>query len=311
MLNLNKIVILGGTGFIGSELAAKMSRLSQNVTILTRDIETNKDLKLVPNIELIACNINDERILREKFKNADLVVNAVGVLNEFGDSTFKLLHYLLIKKISASMRINKVKRLLHISSLNADIRAKSEYLRTKGKAEDYLLSETRDFCNVTVFRPSIVFGDNDSFFNKFAMILKFALIFPLACHNSKFMPIYVGDFTDFIISTISNNKTYNTKIDVTGPKEYTFREIIDITLKILKIKRIIIPLNNTLSKIQAYIFQRLPGKIFTMDNFKSLQVDSVSADGFKGTTSIEDVVPKYLNVNDKFKDLRKKSGRTK
>ena len=309
MFNLNKIVILGGTGFIGSELAVKMSKLSQTVVVLTRDLETNKDLKLIPNIELVACNINDERSLRENFKNTDVVVNTVGILNEFGDNSFKLLHYLLIKKISAAMRVNKVNRLLHISSLNADIRAKSEYLRTKGKAEDYLLSETKDFCNVTIFRPSIVFGNNDSFFNKFATILRFSLVFPLACHNSKFMPVYIGDFTDFIISTVSSTNTYNTKINVTGPKEYTFREIIETTLRILKIKRIVIPLNNTMSKIQAYIFQRLPGKIFTMDNFESLQVDSISADGFKGTTSLEDIVPGYLNIDDSFKDLRKKSGR--
>ena len=309
MFNLNKIVILGGTGFIGSELAVKMSKLSQTVVVLTRNIETNKDLKLIPNIELVACNIHDERSLRENFKNTDVVVNAVGILNEFGDNSFKLLHYLLIKKISAAMRVNKVKRMLHISSLNADIRAKSEYLRTKGKAEDYLLSETKDFCNVTIFRPSIVFGDNDAFFNKFATILRFSLVFPLACHNSKFMPVYIGDFTDFIISTVSSTNTYNTKINVTGPKEYTFREIIETTLRILKIKRIVIPLNNTMSKIQAYIFQRLPGKIFTMDNFEYLQVDSISTDGFKGTTSIEDIVPRYLNIDDSFKDLRKKSGR--
>ncbi|MBJ41134.1 MAG: epimerase [Gammaproteobacteria bacterium] len=309
MFNLNKIVILGGTGFIGSELAVKMSKLSQTVVVLTRNIETNKDLKLIPNIELVACNIHDERSLRENFKNTDVVVNAVGILNEFGDNSFKLLHYLLIKKISAAMRVNKVNRLLHISSLNADIRAKSEYLRTKGKAEDYLLSETKDFCNVTIFRPSIVFGDNDAFFNKFATILRFSLVFPLACHNSKFMPVYIGDFTDFIISTVSSTNTYNTKINVTGPKEYTFREIIETTLRILKIKRIVIPLNNTMSKIQAYIFQRLPGKIFTMDNFEYLQVDSISTDGFKGTTSIEDIVPRYLNIDDSFKDLRKKSGR--
>ena len=309
MFNLNKIVILGGTGFIGSELAVKMSKLSQTVVVLTRNIETNKDLKLIPNIELVACNIHDERSLRENFKNTDVVVNAVGILNEFDDNSFKLLHYLLIKKISAAMRVNKVNRLLHISSLNADIRAKSEYLRTKGKAEDYLLSETKDFCNVTIFRPSIVFGDNDAFFNKFAKILRFSLVFPLACHNSKFMPVYIGDFTDFIISTVSSTNTYNTKINVTGPKEYTFREIIETTLRILKIKRIVIPLNNTMSKIKAYIFQRLPGKIFTMDNFKSLQVDSISTDGFKGTTSIEDIVPRYLNIDDSFKDLRKKSGR--
>ena len=116
-----------------------------------------------------------------------------------------------------------------------------------------------------------------------------------------------------MVSTIRDNTTYGQKIDVTGPNEYTFRQLIDITLKALKIRRLIIPLNYTLSKLQAVIFQRLPGKLFTVDNFLSLQTDSCSNEGFKGKLALEDIVPGYLNFSLKQKhieSLRKKSGRS-
>ena len=313
MQSLGKIIILGGTGFIGSQLSAKLSPLCDKIFVLTRNIEANKDLKLIPNLEIIQANILDERSLNAMFSGSDIVINTVGILNEFGrDNTFNNLHYELTKKISNAIKLNKVKRYLHISSLNADPRATSEYLITKGLAENYIRDNTDNFCNTTIFRPSIVFGEDDSFFNKFSTILRFLPVFPLACPNSKFMPIYVNELTDFMISTISDNTTYGQKIDVTGPNEYTFRQLIDITLKALKIRRLIIPLNYTLSKLQAVIFQRLPGKLFTLDNFLSLQTDSCSTKGFKGKLAIEDIVPGYLNFSLKqkhFENLRKKSGR--
>ena len=248
------------------------------------------------------------------FASSDIVINTIGILNESGrDNTFYNLHYELTKKVSNAIKINKVKRYLHISSLNADPRAISQYLITKGLAENYIRDNTNNFCNTTIFRPSIVFGEDDSFFNKFSTILKFLPVFPLACPDSKFMPIYVNELTDFMVSTIPDNKTYGQKIDVTGPNEYTFRQLIDITLKALKIRRLIIPLNYTLSKLQAVIFQRLPGKLFTLDNFLSLQTDSCSNQGFKGKLALEDIVPGYLNFSLKQKhieNLRKKSGRS-
>ena len=313
MQSLGKIIILGGTGFIGSQLSAKLSPLCDKICVLTRNIEANKDLKLIPNLEIIHANVLDERSLNAMFSGSDIVINTIGILNESGrDNTFNNLHYELTKKISSAIKLNKVKRYLHISSLNADPRATSEYLITKGLAENYIRDNTDNFCNTTIFRPSIVFGEDDSFFNKFSTILRFLPIFPLACPNSKFMPIYVNELTDFMISTISDNTTYGQKIDVTGPNEYTFRQLIDITLKALKIRRLIIPLNYTLSKLQAVIFQRLPGKLFTLDNFLSLQTDSCSTKGFKGKLAIEDIVPGYLNFSLKqkhFENLRKKSGR--
>ena len=315
MQKLRKIIILGGTGFIGSHLANKIFKLSEKVCILSRFTNSNHDLKLIPNVEIIQTNVQDERSLIHNFKDCDLVINTIGILNEYNqDNTFEKLHYELTKKISNALAKNKIKRYLHISSLNADVHARSEYLRTKGQAESYLLETTKKFSNITIFRPSIVFGEDDSFFNKFSQILKFAIIFPLACPKSKFMPIYVDDLTEFMMNSINDINTYGQTFDATGPKEYTFQELINITINTLKIKRFVVPLNQTLSRLQARVFQNLPGKIFTMDNYYSLQVDSISSSGYKGTSNLEDIVPRYLNINYKQKrmmKLRKESGRKK
>mgnify|MGYP001171592448 FL=1 len=313
MHKIDKIVILGGSGFIGAQLATKLSPLTERIIIPTRNIESNPGLKMIPNLEIRQLDVKDERSINSLLENTDIVINTIGILNEHNDdNSFDKIHYELTKKISLGIKQNKVKRFLHISSLNADPNAIGKYLKSKGKAEDYLLSETASYCNVTIFRPSIVFGENDSFFNKFAMLLKIFPVFPLACPNAKFMPIYVDDLTDFMISKIDDIESYRKKIDMTGPKEYTFRELINQTLLALNKKRLIIPLNNFLSKMQARVFQNLPGKLFTMDNYQSLQIDSCSDKGFKGSSSLEDIIPGYLNIKTKYKHLeklRKRSGR--
>ena len=313
MNKIGKIVILGGSGFIGAQLATKLSSMADKIVIPTRNTESNLGLKMIPNLEIMHVDVKDERSINLLLDKTDLVINTIGILNELNDdNSFEKIHFELTKKISLSIKQNKVKRYLHISSLNADPKSTGKYLKSKGKAEDYLLEETAYFSNVTIFRPSIVFGEDDSFFNKFATLLKIFPVFPLACPNSKFMPIYVEDLTDYMISTINNIESYNQKIDVTGPKEYSFRELINQTLLALKIKRLIIPLNNFLSRAQARVFQNLPGKLFTMDNYESLQFDSCSDKGFKGSSSLEDIIPQYLNIKTKqkrFEKLRKKSGR--
>ncbi|MEN9017628.1 MAG: NAD(P)H-binding protein, partial [Hellea sp.] len=146
MQSLGKIVILGGTGFIGSQLSAKLSPLCDKICVPTRNIEANKNLKLIPNLEIIKTNVLDERTLNAIFSDSDIVINTIGILNEFDkDNTFNNLHYELTKKISNAIKLNKVKRYLHISSLNADPRAISQYLITKGLAENYIRDNTNNF----------------------------------------------------------------------------------------------------------------------------------------------------------------------
>jgi len=310
MSKISKCVIFGGTGFIGANLAQKLSSISGEIIVLTRNPESNKNLKVIPNLKLVSCSLNDDKSIRDNLKNADLVINTVGILNETDQiNSFYNIHFQLIEKISLSIKSNSVKRFLHISSLNARVNEMSDYLHTKGLAEQLILSETLKFCNVTIFRPSIVFGEQDSFFNKFAKMLKFIPIFPLACPNARFQPVYVEDLTDFMVECIFDKKTYGEKINVTGPREYSFIELIKKTIGVMKIRRIVIPLNDFLSKIQAHVFQNLPGKLFTIDNFKSLKVDSVSKSGFKGKSTVEDIIPKYLKIKDGGLELRKKAGR--
>ena len=312
MVKISKCVIFGGTGFVGSNFAQKLSPLATEIVVITRDIERNKSLRMIPNLQLVPASISDSKTIRDVLKNAEIVVNTIGILNEFDQiSTFENIHFKFLQRLSKEIKVNKIKRFLHISSLNAKIDQMSDYLHTKGKAEDFILNEMSSFCNTTIFRPSIVFGEEDSFFNKFAKLLKFIPIFPLACPYARFQPIYVGDLTDFMISCISNIETYNKKIDTVGPKIYTFSELIKLTTKTMGIRRVIIPLNDSLSKAQAYVFQNLPGKLFTIDNYYSLQIDSVSENGYMGKTTVEQTLPNYLNIKDESEELRKKAGRKK
>ena len=312
MVKISKCVIFGGTGFVGSNFAQKLSPLATEIVVITRDIERNKSLKMIPNLQLVPASISDSKTIRDVLKNAEIVVNTIGILNEFDQiSTFENIHFKFLQRLSQEIKVNNIKRFLHISSLNAKIDQMSDYLHTKGKAEDFILNEMSSFCNTTIFRPSIVFGEEDSFFNKFAKLLKFIPIFPLACPYARFQPIYVGDLTDFMISCISNIETYNKKIDTVGPKIYTFSELIKLTTKTMGIRRVIIPLNDSLSKAQAYVFQNLPGKLFTIDNYYSLQIDSVSENGYVGKTTVEQTLPNYLNIKDESEELRKKAGRKK
>ena len=312
MVKISKCVIFGGTGFVGSNFAQKLSPLATEIVVITRDIERNKSLKMIPNLQLVPASISDSKTIRDILKNAEIVVNTIGILNEFDQiSTFENIHFKFLQRLSKEIKVNKIKRFLHISSLNAKIDQMSDYLHTKGKAEDFILNEMSSFCNTTIFRPSIVFGEEDSFFNKFAKLLKFIPIFPLACPYARFQPIYVGDLTDFMISCISNIETYNKRIDTVGPKIYTFSELIKLTTKTMGIRRVIIPLNDSLSKAQAYVFQNLPGKLFTIDNYYSLQIDSVSENGYVGKTTVEQTLPNYLNIKDESEELRKKAGRKK
>ncbi len=312
MVKISKCVIFGGTGFVGSNFAQKLSPFASEIVVVTRDIERNKSLKMIPNLKLVSASIGDSKSIRDILMNAEIVVNTIGILNEFDQiNTFENIHFKFLQRLSQEMKVNKIKRFLHISSLNAKINQMSDYLHTKGKAENLILNEMSSFCNTTIFRPSIVFGEEDSFFNKFAKLLKFIPVFPLACPSARFQPIYVGDLTDYMISCISDIETYNKKIDTVGPKTYTFSELIKLTIRTMGIRRIIIPLNDSLSKAQAYVFQNLPGKLFTMDNYHSLQIDSVSENGYVGKTTVEYKLPHYLNIKDESEELRKKAGRKK
>jgi NADH dehydrogenase len=306
----NTLTIFGGSGFIASEIVYKLSNSFKEIRLLTRNTQACNHLKVIKNIQIHLYDPSNVSSYSIHLNESDTVINTVGILNESRKHSFDDIHFNFVRKIINKSKESSVKKFIQLSALNADENGLSKYLQSKGKADKYISSMSSTSFKTVILRPSIVFGEKDSFFNRFKSLLKLLPVFPLACPNSMFSPIYVKDLTGFIKEASLTDKYDNTIQNVTGPKDYKFIELINFILSTMKIKRLIIPLNYSLSKLQAFAFTYLPGNIFTLDNFKSLQVDNISTGGLKGTSSIEEFVPPYLNNKaTKLDTYRKDSGR--
>ena len=306
----NILTIFGGSGFIASEIVYKLSKSFKEIRLLTRNTQACNHLKVLKNIQIHLYEPSNVSSYSMHINESDIIINTVGILNESRKQSFDDIHFDFVRKIINKSKESSVKKFIQLSALNADESGLSKYLQSKGKADKYISSMSSTSFKTVIFRPSIVFGEKDSFFNRFKSLLKLLPVFPLACPNSMFSPIYVKDLTGFIKEASLTDKYDNTMQNVTGPKDYKFIELINFILSTMKIKRLIIPLNYSLSKLQAFAFTYLPGNIFTLDNFKSLQVDNISTGGLKGTSSIEEFVPPYLdNKATKLDRYRKDSGR--
>lgn len=312
MKNLT-ICVLGGTGFVGSQLCAEFVKRGHQVKVLTRQREPHRHLLVLPSLELIQANIHDENDLKQHFENCDAVVNLVGILNEKGrdGSGFHTAHVELARKVITMCSTCKVPRLLHMSALNASPDEKSFYLRTKGEAENYVHTFAANKIAVTSFRPSVIFGAEDSFINRFASILKLTPIaFPLACAKTKFAPVFVGDVVQCMANSLTDNQTFNQRISLCGPKQYTLKELVAYVATTCGLRRIVFGLPNWASKMQASILEFVPGKPFSMDNYRSLQKDSVCPDIDPKKTScpthLETIVPRQLQKKSRYKKFRAK-----
>jgi NADH dehydrogenase len=302
---IRKICMVGGTGFVGRTLANHVVREHIELRILTRNRERHKDdLILLPDLELIQTDVHDVEQLKKHFSGCDAVINLVGILNERGrdGSGFRRAHVELTRKILEACRHVHIKRLLHMSALNADAQTSaSHYLRTKGEAEDMAhQAAAAHGIRVTSFRPSVIFGREDSFFNRFAKLLKLTpLFFPLACARTRFAPVFVGDVAQAFVRTLKNPGSYGQRYELCGPKIYTLEQLVSYTAACIGIRRKIIPLNDLLSRMQAAVFDFVPGKPFSTDNFLSARLDSVcKRNGLNDLgippVAVEAVVPQYL-----------------
>ena len=291
------ITILGGTGFLGSSLINCLAKTSYNITVVTRDREKNKKLLVYPKLKLIQASVHNKEELANVTKNTDVLINLIGILNEKGHSGsgFRKAHSDLSKIILSVCKDNNIRRILHVGALHADPKGPSHYLRTKGEAESYLMTYGKRFANITIFRPSVIFGKNDNFILRFSNLLDFIpFVFPLACHDSKFAPVFVDELSNFIINTITDTKSFNKKYDLCGPKIYTLKEILELIIKVKNRNINVVPLPRTLSKIQASIMEFVPGKPFSLDNFNSCKIDSICNSDFKFYSDLETIIPTYI-----------------
>jgi NADH dehydrogenase len=243
------------------------------------------------------------KILERQIDTYDVVINLAGILNSAGRNTFECVHVEVAQRVAEATRSVGTPRLLHMSALNADETAPSEYLRTKGKAQRIVLDT--EGLNVTTFSPSVIFGEGDSFFNRFAQLINMMPgAFPLTCASARFAPIYVGDVVDAFVNSIDNPDSYGKNYELCGPEVYSLKELVQYTARQIDRNCMVIPLNNFFSKPLAMMMGVFPGAPITLDNYYSMQVDSVCSDASAveelGLTlrSIDSVVPQFLSNQD-------------
>jgi uncharacterized protein YbjT (DUF2867 family) len=269
-----KLVILGGTGFVGRHLLARLAADGHAVTLLSRNLASHADRLLPPGVMLREVDVYDPTALRAAFTGQDAVINLVGILNESGDNGrgFRRAHVELTKLVIAAMQLAGTRRLLQMSSLNAG-RGHSHYLKSRGEAEAAVKASGLDW---TIFEPSVIFGQGDGFFCRFAALLDLAwAVLPLARAQAKFAPVYVQDVVEAFVRTLGNRRSHGEVYELYGPDVYTLAEIVRMTAKQCGKRCWVLPLPDAIGRIQAFAFDFIPGKPFSSDNYRSLLTDSV------------------------------------
>ena len=296
------ICVLGGTGFVGHHLISQLTKAGYYVVVPSRNRERRRSLSVLPKVDVIDADIHDEEALKALFTGCHAVINLAAILNENKKGDFQHTHVDLVKKMTNACKEAGVNRLLHMSALNADAqKGSSGYLRSKGEGE--ALAHDAEGLNVTSFRPSVIFGADDKFFNKIANLLLKLPALPLACADARMAPVYVRDVAEVMVKSINDTGTYGQRYDLCGPDICNMQQIADYVNRLTGLNRTIIPLGNGLSALQARIMGLLPLKPFTYDNYLSLQTPSVSDKPFPDRfgiqpTPLETVVPKYIGRED-------------
>jgi uncharacterized protein YbjT (DUF2867 family) len=312
-MNIKKILLLGGSGFIGSALAEALTERGYAITVPTRLRERAKHLLVLPTVDVVAADINDLPSLRQLVAEHDAVINLVGILH--GD--FEQAHVTLPKQV-AEVCAATGKRLIHMSALQADANAPSAYLRSRGRGQDAVMAVAKtQHLPITVFQPSVVFGEKDKFLNTFANLVKTFPLIPLGSPDAKFQPVWVEDVARAIAISVDRPETFGHIYPLVGPKVYTLRELIAFVARMLGKERMIIGLGSTLSMVQATVFEFLPGKLITRDNVRSMQLPSTSATPFPAIfgspSEMESVVSAYMQANvgrARYQTFRDRTNRT-
>lgn len=300
---IKRVCVLGGTGFVGHHLLNRLTREGYALRVPTRRRDQHRDLLVMPTVDLIDADVHDPEALKRLFDGCDAVVNLIGILNERGDngSGFHRAHVELAGKVVAACQATGVRRLLHMSALHAGAGAPSHYLRSKGLAEDLVFAAASASFKVTSFRPSVIFGAEDSFLNRFATLLRITPVcFPLAKARARFAPVYVNDVAEAFVVAMTNPDSYGQRYDLCGPKVYTLMQLVQYVNELIGTQWLILPLGDGLSRLQANVLEHVPGKPFSRDNLRSLSIDSVCT-GNNGLlalgvtpTMLEAVAPSYL-----------------
>ena len=298
-----RTAVLGGSGFIGRYVVKRLAARGDVIAVGCRNAEQAKFLKPLGDVgQIVPLNIaiGNEELLPAFLAGNDTLVNCVGILQEKGSQTFDLAHHSGPARLARFAREAGVERFVHFSAIGADSRSSSAYARTKAAGEQAV----RDaFPTVTILRPSVVFGPEDQFFNRFAAIAMLSPVLPLiGGGETRFQPVYVGDVADAVMKCLEDSASAGRLYELGGPKIYTFRELLDLLLSEIRRKRRFLDVPFGLAAAQARLMSILPNPPLTPDQVELLKRDNVVSSGAMTLASLgiaptvaEVILPAYLD----------------
>lgn len=274
-MKIERVAVIGGSGFVGRHLANHLRNRGYACRVITRHPHRHRALRTVA--EVVSANPFNPTELTAALIDCDAVVNLIGILNETGkQNTFRRVHVDLVDNIIASCRAAKIKRLLHMSALNANQASGSSlYLRTKGEGENRAHTMGKPDIAVTSFRPSVIFGPDDSFLNRFATLLRIPGPMPLACPDAQLSPVFIDDVVTAFANALESPSTFGQHYELCGPRVYSLKELVKFVAERTVGRKWIIGLPDSASRLQAKMLQYVPGKPFTPDNYQSLKTPSI------------------------------------
>jgi uncharacterized protein YbjT (DUF2867 family) len=298
-MKISSVCIVGGSGFVGRALADQLAARGMRIRVITRSRPRAMPLAVLPTLDIVVGSAHDPATLARAFAGMDAVVNLVGILHEGGRQDFRACHVELPRKVAEACRKAGVQQLLHMSALGADPNGPSEYQRTKGEGEAAVRAAA-GVLPVTIFRPSLIFGEGGGFVDMFARLLRLLPVFPLARAEARFQPVWVEDVARAFAEALGNRAMMGNTYELGGPRVYTMAELVRFVAATLGLKRSVIALPRPLGELQALVLEFFPGKPMTRDNLRSMGVDNVCSQPFPGVlgfqpAAMESIVPEYLS----------------
>jgi len=273
------VTIIGGSGFVGRQIAQRLARRGWRVRVACR--RPNEAMQVKPygdvgQVEPVQCNIRDEASTRAVIHGADAVVNCVGLLSEWGGNTFEACMAEGAGRVARIAAEEGVGQLVHLSAIGADAAGASHYARAKAAGEAAVAAA---FPGAVILRPSVVFGTDDGFFNRFAgMARLMPWVLPLVGAGTRFQPVWVEDVAEAAAMAACGEVAPGV-VELGGPTVYTLREAVELMLRITRRRRLIVNLPFALARIPAWFLQMLPNPPLTVDQVKLLAGDNVVSEG--------------------------------
>jgi len=301
---MNNILVLGGTGFVGRSLCERLVERGAGaglVRVPTRRLPRGNGVRSLPTVEVVEANVHDGAELQRLLRGVDAVVNLVAILHG-SVADFERTHVTLPQTLLRACAAAGVRRLVHVSAIGVGPQAPSNYLKSKTQGEAVLQASAA--IDLTMLRPSVIFGAQDRFLNVFAQLQRVAPFLPLAGSDARFQPVWVEDVASAIVACLDQPSTIGQIYECTGPSVYTLSQLVRLAGRWSGHERAQIALPLALGKLQAAAMEWLPGEpLMSRDNVASMSVPNVASAGAQGlaalgiqATALEAIGPGYLSA---------------